>query len=419
MKILQFVTRLDLGGAQEICLDLCRLLLAQGHTVHLLTGAAGELMDQARRIRGLTLHAWADWQHPVRPMRDLRCSLRLFRLLRSERFDLLHTHSSKAGLLGRLVAAAAGTPPRVIHHLHGWSFNDSQPRAVRAAFVLLERLAARPGFLLLSCSRATDVQGRRERIGRDRDRRVVVNGVERSENLKRRDREAVRRRLGLGRRELLFLQLGNLKPQKDPLTFARAAVAARDRLRRARFWIAGEGPLRGEVEELVRRERLDGRFHVLGWRRDVDDLLAAADVLVLTSRFEGLPIAVLRAMAAGVPVVATAVDGTPEAVEHGRTGLLVPPGDPDSVAAALVRIGANPGLRRRMGAAARIRSAGFSAGRVTREILRLYREYAAAREGPPARGRPATSSLQLRGDQPDPPREEGAPRAGKLPGAII
>ncbi|HKQ62859.1 MAG TPA: glycosyltransferase family 4 protein [Candidatus Polarisedimenticolaceae bacterium] len=374
MKVLQFVTRLDLGGAQEICLDLCRRLLADGHEVHLLTGVEGELMDDARAIPGLRLHAWADWHHPIRPAADLRCLWRLVALLRRERYDVLHTHSSKAGLCGRVAARLAGLPPRVVHNVQGWAFNRTQPWPVRRAMIALERLAARPGFVLLSCSRSTEQEGRRLGIGREADRRLVLNGIARRPCLRRRSREAIRRRLGLGRRDLLFLQVGNLKPQKDPLTFARAAVEAGRRVHRGRFWIAGAGPLQDDAERIARAGGLDGRFRILGWRRDVPELLAAADVLVLTSRFEGLPMAVLEGMAAGLPVVATAVDGTQEAMEDGRTGYLVPPGEPQAIAGSMVRLARNPALRRRQGRAARRRSASFSAERAVAETLRIYRE---------------------------------------------
>ena len=372
MKVLQFVTRLDLGGAQETCLQQCRLLLERGHEVHLLTGEGGELLVDARRVPGLRLRIWPEWRHPVRPLRDLRCFVRLTRLLREERFDLLHTHSSKAGLLGRLAAALAGTPPRVIHHVHGWSFHSSQPRLLRLAYVMLERLAARPGFVLLACSRATNRQGQNAGIGRDADRSVLFCGIDRRPHLRRRNRRALRRRLGLAGSDVLFLQLGNLKPQKDPVTFARAAVEAGSKLRRGRFWIAGDGPLGPAALAIARDGGLGRRFRLLGWRRDVGDLLAAADVLVLTSRFEGLPIAVLRGMAAGLPVVATAVDGTPEAVEEGRTGYLVPQADPGAVAAAMVALGRNPNLRRRMGRSGRGRSVRFSAHRAAVLTLALY-----------------------------------------------
>ena len=370
MKILQFVTRLDLGGAQEICLDLCERLLEDGHEVHLLTAGEGELLPRALTMSGLQLHLWPQWGHRIRPMADLDCTRKLAAMLREKSFDILHTHSSKAGLVGRSAAAWARTPTRVIHHVHGWSFNRSQTDFKRTAYTMLERAAARPGMILLSCCHATDRSGRVARIGRDADRRVVVNGVELRTLRAYRPRAEIRRRLGLGVRDVLFLQLGNLKPQKDPETFARAALTVLPRLSRARFWIAGDGPLRSAVEELAGE---DTRLRVLGWRRDVDDLLAAADVLVLTSRFEGLPMAVLRGMAAGLPVVATAVDGTPEAVRDGREGFLVPVGDVGAVAEACLTLGRDPGLRARMGHSARSRSACFTEKRAIHEVLAIYR----------------------------------------------
>ncbi len=372
MKVLQFVTRLDLGGAQECCLDQCGILLAAGHEVHLLTAAGGELMPRALAMPGLHVHAWDDWRHEIRPAADVRCGLRLASWLRDARFDLLHTHCSKAGLVGRLAARLAGRPPKVFHHVHGWSFNASQPPAVRLGFTLLERIAARPGFVLLACSEATAEAGRRAGIGRDGDRRVLHYGIDRRVNLRRRDRAAIRRRLCLGPRDVLFLQLGNLKRQKDPVTFARAAVTAGRRLRRARFWIAGDGPLRGEAERVAREGGLGDRFRILGWRRDVPDLLAAADVLVLTSLFEGLPLAVLRGMAAGLPVVATAVDGTPEAVADGVNGILIRPGDAADAASAMVRLGSDPAARGRMGRTGRERSRRFAFPRMAANLLATY-----------------------------------------------
>jgi glycosyltransferase involved in cell wall biosynthesis len=272
-------------------------------------------------------------------------------MLRGGGFDLLHTHSSKAGIVGRLAAWIARRPQRVVHHIHGWSFNDTQPPLKRRAYVLLEKLAARPGFVLLACSHETEDQGRRAGIGRDADRRVVYYGIDRSENLRRRNRAAIRSRLGIGRREVLFLQLGNLKPQKDPVTLARAAVLAGRRLPRARFWIAGDGPLREETLAVAGEGGLGDRFRVLGWRRDVPDLLAAADVMVLTSLFEGMPLAILRA---------------------GHTGLLVAPGNTTGIAHALVRLGSDPMERRRMGRAGRARSARFAGARAATATMTLY-----------------------------------------------
>ena len=129
-----------------------------------------------------------------------------------------------------------------------------------------------------------------------------------------------------------------LKEQKAPLDFVQSAVIAIRSRPNLRFFIAGDGPLRPEVEKAIRDAGTEGRIRLLGWRRDVVDLLHAMDLFLLTSLFEGLPRAVLQSMAAGTPVVATAVDGTPEVVVDGETGLLVPPARPEEAAAAVLRL---------------------------------------------------------------------------------
>jgi glycosyltransferase involved in cell wall biosynthesis len=168
----------------------------------------------------------------------------------------------------------------------------------------------------------------------------------------------VRRELGLDPAAVVVGGVCCFKPQKAPLDFVRACAAA---LAKApdgtdlQFVLAGDGELRSEVRALVRELGIDGRFHLLGWRRDIPQLLQAFDVFLLTSLFEGLPRTVLQAMAAGVPVVATAVDGTPEVVEHESTGLLVDPGHPHEAARELLRLSVDPALRARLSEAARCR----------------------------------------------------------------
>ncbi len=386
MRVLQFVTRLDLGGAQEVCLAQCRRLIEAGHEVHLLTGPGGERMGEARRIRGLVLHVWPDWRREIRPLADLRCLWRLASWLAREPFDVLHTHSSKAGFVGRLAAWIARKPSRVVHQVHGWSFNRSQAAPVRRLCQLAERLVARPGFALVSCSRETARQGLAAGIGRAQDHAVIYCGVERRPFSKRWPRAAVRRRLRAGARDVVFLLVGNLKAQKDPLAFVAAAARVAARLRRARFWIVGDGPLRARVVRAARRYGLGTRLKLLGWRQDVPQLVAAADVVVLPSRFEGLPLALLQAMAAAKPVVATAVDGTPEAVADGWNGRLVPAGDIEALAEAMAALGRAPALRRRMGRRGSEWSRRFDRERALREVFRLY-----SREG----GDPSTSGASL------------------------
>jgi len=169
--------------------------------------------------------------------------------------------------------------------------------------------------------------------------------------------------------------LACLKPQKAPLDFVEAARLARRGNPRLRFFIAGDGPLLEAVEERIASAGLQDDIKLLGWRRDAADLVHAMDLFLLTSRFEGLPRAVLQAMAAGVPVVATAVDGTPEVVIDGETGVLIPPGRPDVAAERLVALSDDPEARARLGAAARLRlGTEFDIGNMVRELDRIYLE---------------------------------------------
>jgi glycosyltransferase involved in cell wall biosynthesis len=183
----------------------------------------------------------------------------------------------------------------------------------------------------------------------------------------------VRTELGVGPDHVLVGTLSCLKPQKGPLDFVGAASLAHARCDRLRFVVAGDGPLRREVEARVRELRLGGVLRLLGWRRDVGELLRAMDVFLLTSRFEGLPRAVLQAMAAGVPVVATAVGGTPEVVEDRCTGLLVPPESPRAAADRVVEMVADSDLRRRCVERARRTVDGrFDIHRMVRDLERIY-----------------------------------------------
>jgi glycosyltransferase involved in cell wall biosynthesis len=196
-------------------------------------------------------------------------------------------------------------------------------------------------------------------------------------------RERVRAALGIGPGEVLVGTVACLKPQKAPLDLVEGAALALRVEPRLRFVVAGDGELRGAVEARARDLGLGERFRLLGWRRDVPDLLAGLDLFVLTSLFEGLPRAVLQAMVAGVPVVATAVGGTPEVVRDGETGLLVRPGDPAAAAAAVVRLTGEPETARRLAAAASRRiGEEFEIRRMVRTLDELYAETLEVGTGP-------------------------------------
>lgn len=372
-RIAHLITRLELGGAQQNTLFSAAHHDRTRFAVSLWAGRGGILDDEARSIPDADVRLLDFLRHPIAPPADAVAIVRLAALLRSSRIELLHTHSSKAGIVGRLAATLAGTPA-VVHTVHGWSFNDTQPPALRRFYVALERLAARRTHALVFVAQADLDRGAALKIGDparyhlfrsgiDRDRYVAPPGA----------REATRGALGYGPDDVVVGTLACLKAQKAPLDFVAAAAAAARSDPRLRFFIAGDGELRGDVEREVAARGLAAKFRLLGWRQDVPEVLAAMDLFALTSKFEGLPRAVLQAMAAGVPVVATAVGGTPEVVRDGVTGRLVPPGAPDAAAAAIVDLAADPALRRSCVEAARARlGAEFDLRGMVAGLDRLY-----------------------------------------------
>lgn len=354
-RICHLITRLELGGAQQNTLFSVASHDRSRFEVALWAGRGGILDDEARAIPDTEVRLLDFVAHPVAPLSDAVAVLRLARMLRRSRIDLLHTHSSKAGIVGRAAAALAGTRA-VVHTVHGWSFNDTQREATRRLYVLLERMAARRTHALVFVSEADRERGAALRIGEPRTYHLLRSGIDRTAFApKPGARETSRRALGYAAEDVVVGTLACLKAQKAPIDFVAAAEGALRADPRLRFFIAGDGELRPEVEREIAERRLGDRVRLLGWRQDAPDVLAAMDLFLLTSRFEGLPRAVLQAMAAGVPVVATAVGGTPEVVRDGVTGRLVPPGDPSAAARAVAELAADPAGRARCAAAAATR----------------------------------------------------------------
>lgn len=334
--VVHLITRLDLGGAQQNTLFSVAHHDRVRFDVRLVAGSGGLLDPDARAIPDAGIHLVPWLAHPIDPPRDAAALLRLVALFRRWRVDLVHTHSSKAGILGRLAAVIAGVP-RIVHTVHGWSFNPTQPPAVRRLYAALERAAATVTDRIVVVAESDRTKGLESGIGSPGRYRLLRSGIEPEVfEAGGAGREATRARLGFGPAERVVGTVACLKPQKAPLDFVRMAEAAFRRDPSLRFIIAGDGELRPEVEREIAARGLTGVVRLLGWRRDVPELLHAMDAFVLTSLFEGLPRSVLQAMAAGTPVVATAADGTTEVVADRWTGRLAPPGRPEAIAEALL-----------------------------------------------------------------------------------
>jgi glycosyltransferase involved in cell wall biosynthesis len=343
--IVHVITRLDLGGAQENTLATCRGLRDRGYRVVLIHGPGGLLDPEAESLERRVVPQLG---RAVDPMRDTQALATLTGHLAELRRQqspeggfVVHTHTSKAGLLGRIAARRWGLRP-VIHSIHGFPFFEGQASWARAGYTLLERWAGSLTDGFISVSRANLAEAQARGIVRPHHlARVVRSGFDLEPfRAAAHARAVARRELEVPEDRILWISIANLKPQKDPLTLVAAVDLARRRLPDLEVWYAGDGPLRGVVEAEIRRRGLSHHLRLLGWRRDVPRLLAACDGMILTSRFEGLPRTVVQARAAGRPVVASRVDGTGEILRDGCTGRLVEPGSVPGFARALMEVSA-------------------------------------------------------------------------------
>jgi len=373
------ITRLIVGGAQENTLLTCEGLTARGHDVTLIsgptTGPEGRLVERAR-AGGYRFIEEPTLVRPVRPACDLRALRRLTRTLRELAPEIVHTHSSKAGILGRFAAARAGVPV-IVHTIHGMSFNRTQPTPVRAFYAALERAAARRTDVLITVAGAMIAQSQAAGVRPRGFYQTIYSGMELEPyDPGRYDRHAVRAGWGAGPDAIVVGTIARLFRNKG----YEQLIDVIDRLRdepRLRFVWVGDGAQRAEYEARLARLGLRDRVIVLGLQppERIAGLIAGFDILAHTSQWEGLPRAVVQALLMRVPAVAFDIDGTPEVVEDNVTGRLIRLNDLDAFAAAVRELAGDPALRRRLGETGRRRCLErFDWRRMVEQIEQAYRD---------------------------------------------
>ncbi|MGH7803387.1 MAG: glycosyltransferase family 4 protein [Candidatus Binatia bacterium] len=382
LKILNLVARLNIGGpAVHVTLVTARMGAPAYESV-LVSGsiAAGEgdMSDYARE-RGVEPVIVPELGRELHPLRDVITLWKLYRYMRRFRPDVVHTYTAKAGAVGRLAAKLAGVPV-VVHTFHGHVFRGYFDRFRTSLFIGIERMAARWSDVIITLS----PELRRELVEIYRiapaDRVVVLpNGLD-LEALARTPRRhgAFRRELGIPAEAPLVGIIGRLVPVKNHALFLEAAARVRRERPDAHFVVVGDGELREELEARIPALRLRDHVTIVGWRRNLSTIYSDLDVLVLTSVNEGTPLTVIEALTAGVPVVATAVGGVPDLLEHGRLGRLVPPGDATAVAAAIVDTLREPTEPSPIRATIAER---YGIDRLVRDLDRLYRRILAEKRG--------------------------------------
>lgn len=342
IKVLHVITRFRAGAGGNT------LLSAEGmdpdrYEVWITGVPGGELWDRARAAGVRTVEI-PGFRHTLTPT-DLLVLGRLVRLIRRERFTVVHTHSAKGGFLGRSAARLCRTPV-VVHTFHGLSFHPHMSRPRRTVYRFLERATRRFTHRFLAVAPRVAQQCVEERLAPPGSVHVVPSAVDLGHIPEGFDLSA-RRALGVDRATALIGTVGRIDTQKAPLDFVRMAAAVRAERPGTAFVMIGDGPLEGEVRRLAAELHVD--VALPGQRPDAARLVAGLDVFVITSLYEGLGRALTEALATARPVVATAVNGVPDLVEHGATGLLVPPADPQAAARAVGWLLDHPGEAAEMG----------------------------------------------------------------------
>jgi len=390
IPVLRVIARLNVGGPALHVAYLSAGLASRGYDTTLVAGTVGrgeESMAFVAEQAGVRIVTLAGLSREISPLQDTLAVLRLARLIRRVRPTILHTHTAKAGTVGRVAALLAGRarPPLVVHTFHGHVLRGYFSPARSAFFRVLERALARVTTVLVAVS--PEVRDDLVSLGvAPAEKFAVIRlGIELEERVRpAQPRDEVRRRLGLPPERFVVGWLGRMTGVKQTSDLLDALGALRERGIDASLLLVGDGPDRVAFEERARELGLIRHCLFLGYQEDVASWYAAMDAVALPSGNEGTPVTVIEALAAGRPVAAYAVGGVPDVVREGVDGFLVPPGDTAALADRLADLAADPALRARMGAAGRERVLErYGVGRLLDDVDRLYRQTLARLDGAP------------------------------------
>jgi glycosyltransferase involved in cell wall biosynthesis len=383
IKILHIITRLDMGGSAQNTLLTCsglagkyRMVLVHGLARESrMTEAEEAAVADARRdavYRGVKFIPVAALVRPIRPLRDFQALLALLWHLWVERPDIVHTHTSKAGILGRLAARLAGVP-YIVHTPHGHVFYGHFGRLASRAFLALERFYSRFTHRLVALTEGERRDYLELGVGPADATLVVHSGVDLAAfGAAAAQPDAMKSALGLDPASKIVGFVGWLLPIKGPLHLLNAMAAVWERHPDAVLALVGKGGQEAELKRRAQEIGAGGRVKFLGWREDVAEIMPLFDVFVLPSLNEGMGRVLVEAMAAGRPVVASRTGGIPDLVRHEETGLLVAPGDEAGLAAAIGRLLGSPAEARRLADGGRLRCSQYGLKDMLGKLDALY-----------------------------------------------
>ena len=375
IRILHVITRLDPGGSTDdtlltvASLDASRFLITLAHGP---TQGPRSLAEESARQKGVVFRCVPDLVRDIRPWRDLRALVALWRLMRQESYQIVHTHTSKAGFLGRIAARLARVP-LVVHKPHGHVFYGYYGPALTRLFIWLERWAAGFTDRIITLSARGAEEHVAAGVATPEKFVTIHSGVDFSPAAGQKSEPGeVRKSLGIAPEGLVVGTLGRLTAIKGQRDLVEAFAGLNEAVDNAWLLLVGDGEMRSDLEQQASGLGLQQRVVFAGWRDDIYNLLRAMDIFALPSWNEGMGKALVEAMYVGVAPVATAVGGVPDIVEDGKCGLLVPSRQPGRLCAALIELANDAEKRHRLGQEAARRARLYSAEHMMEKLEALY-----------------------------------------------
>ncbi len=376
-KVLYFITRLDQGGAQASVLCTMKTINKQQFDTYLATGPGGRL-DGKFKSDSAHVYFIRALKHDVKfkyVFHDLVALFQMGAVLRKVRPDIVHTNAPKAGILGRIAARIFWRKAKVVHTFHGLGFAKEQGEKHFKFFVWIEKTCAKFTDVLVFVSRKNAAEAKELGIGKTTRTELIRAGVNFHPILPLKFDPVVKKAsLNIPANAKVVLALANCKPLKNPLHFVFAAYKVLQQMKNVYFIFTGDGPLRAQVNTLVKNLNIEKQVLFPGWRNDPLELLAISDIYASVSLREGLPMSLLEAMAMRVPAVCYDVDGVSEVVTNNKTGFLVSPSDISTFADKLKVLLRHTALRERFEANIDRRDfAEFTSEVMVKKQERLYR----------------------------------------------
>jgi len=328
-NILFIITYLELGGAQKHLLNILKDIDLEEFRVDLISGESGYLKDKFLELPGINVHIIPELKRSLNPYCDFVAFLKIFKLIKSGNFDIVHVHSPKASFLGRWAAYLAGVK-NIIYTVHGWPFHKFMNGFGFYLYLFLEKITApiTSRFIVVS---EYDLKIGLDRLTACPEKFTLIHyGVDTSRlNL------IFNLRKNKPPEDKLVLNISALKMQKGLFYFLEAAKTIVQKHKDTKFLLIGDGPERKKIEQKIKELGLEGKVILKGWVEELNPYFESARILVLSSLWEGLPIAVIEAVACGIPVIVTNTGGVGEVLKQDRQGMIVEPGQTQQLIVAI------------------------------------------------------------------------------------